>query len=356
MTAQSDIELLTKLTNASGVSGFEDEVVDLFQQEVAGSGEVSKDPMNNVYVKANQNKGDRLRLQIDAHSDEVGYVVKNIRPNGLIEFVLIGGQTAITLSSTKVRILNEDGQYISGVISSIPPHFMTPEQKTRLPKVDELTIDVGATSAKEVEDLKIKRGAPVTIDVKTQYNDYNKTLVGKAFDNRVGTALLAKTMNYLKDKTLPIDVVGALASQEEVGARGAQVTVRKVQPDLAIVFEGAPANDTCFPDYAIQTGIKRGPMIRHMDSTMITNPRFQKFVLDVAKKYDIPHQEYADTRGGQNGSVIAGYKGAPTIVISVPVRYAHTPHSYIALEDFQNSFELAKKVINHLTPEIIQNF
>lgn len=85
--------------------------------------------MNNVYVKANQNKGDRLRLQIDAHSDEVGYVVKNIRPNGLIEFVLIGGQTAITLSSTKVRILNEDGQYISGVISSIPPHFMTPEQK-----------------------------------------------------------------------------------------------------------------------------------------------------------------------------------------------------------------------------------
>ena len=117
-----------------------------------------------------------------------------------------------------------------------------------------------------------------------------------------------------------MDVTGAFAVQEEMGTRGATVTANTVKPDLAIVFEGCPADDTVAEPYMIQTAIHKGPMLRHIDARMITNPRFQRYALDLAEELGIPVQESVRTGGSTNGAPIhLSNKGVPVIVIGIHV-------------------------------------
>ncbi|MFD1466581.1 M42 family metallopeptidase [Lapidilactobacillus mulanensis] len=357
MDKKEAVKLIQDLSNVRGISGFEDEVTSLFKQEVAGSGEIAEDHMRNVFVKHPFNNGSRPVVELDAHSDEVGFMIRAIKPNGQMMFVNVGGWATVTIPAQKVKIRNKKGQWVSGIVSSTPPHFMTAEERTRLPKTTELSIDVGASNAQEIRDVyEIEVGAPVVPDVTCEYNEQTGLFLGKAFDNRIGTALLASTMKDMAAEKLGVDVIAGLSSQEEVGDRGAEVVVRKIKPDLAIVFEGAPADDTVMPDYLIQSGLRKGPMLRDFDSTIVTNPHFQKFALDIAAEKQIPVQRSVRTGGGQDGAIINRYNGAPTIVISVPVRYAHTPYCFIAYEDYESALQLAKEILRQLNAEVLAKF
>src|SRR5699024_4436729 len=120
-------------------------------------------------------------------------------------FVQVGGWAIVTIPAQKVKIQNRNGKWISGIVSSTPPHFMTPEERTRLPKMDELSIDVGASSAQEIADVyQIEIGAPVVPDITCEYNEETELFLGKAFDNRIGTALLASTMKDLGNDQLDV--------------------------------------------------------------------------------------------------------------------------------------------------------
>jgi putative aminopeptidase FrvX len=357
MDKSKAIKLIQDLSNARGISAFEDEVTGLFTREVAGTGEITEDHMRNVFVNHQFNNGERPVVELDAHSDEVGFMIRAIKPNGQMMFVNVGGWATVTIPAQKVKIQNRNGEWISGIVSSTPPHFMTAEERTRLPKTTELSIDVGASSAQEIEEIYgIEVGAPVVPDVTCEYNEQTGLFLGKAFDNRIGTALLASTMKDMTNEKLDVDVVAGLSSQEEVGDRGAEVVVRKIKPDLAIVFEGAPADDTVMPDYLIQSGLRKGPMLRDFDSTIVTNPHFQRFALDIAKENNIPVQRSVRTGGGQDGAIINRYNGAPTIVISVPVRYAHTPYCFIAYKDYENALELVKNILRKLNAQQLSKF
>ncbi len=143
-----------------------------------------------------------------------------------------------------------------------------------------------------------------------------------------------------------MDIVGACAAQEEVGVRGATVTAQVIKPDIAIVFEGCPADDTCVEQYMVQTAIKRGPMLRHIDARMITNPRYQRYALDLAEKLGIPVQDAVRSAGATNGAAIhLTEKAVPVIVIGVPVRYAHTHYGISAYADFDNAVKLACEIL-----------
>ena len=156
----------------------------------------------------------------------------------------------------------------------------------------DITVDVGAVSKEEaVEKFGIRIGEPVVPDVTFTYSETTDLMVGKSFDCRLGCAAILKTMHTLAGQDLNVDIVGACAAQEEVGVRGATVTAQVIKPDIAIVFEGCPADDTCVEQYMVQTAIKRGPMLRHIDSRMITNPRYQRYALDLAEKLGIPVQD-----------------------------------------------------------------
>ena len=157
---------------------------------------------------------------------------------------------------------NSEGKYLPGVIAAKPVHFMSASEKASAGAADisSLSIDIGAVSAKDAaENFKIRIGEPVVPDVTLEYDEEHDLMFGKAFDCRIGCAALIETLRRLRDEKLDVDVVGVLSSQEEVGERGMKVAVNHIKPQIAICFEGCPADDTFTEPYAVQTAFKKDP-------------------------------------------------------------------------------------------------
>lgn len=358
MDKQTTLQMIAAISNANGVSGFEDDVVAAILPYAEQVGETKVDRMRNVFIRRKENTGSRPVVQLDAHSDEVGFMVQAICPNGTLRIIPIGGWVSHNIPAHKVWVRNRYGKYIPGLTASKPPHFMTEQERKAPLDIKDITVDVGAVSREEaIEVYGIRIGEPVAPDVTFTYAEDTDLMVGKSFDCRLGCAAILKTMHELAGEELAVDVVGACASQEEVGVRGATVTAQVIQPDLAIVFEGCPADDTCVEPYMVQTAIKRGPMLRHIDARMITNPRYQRYALDLAEKLGIPVQDAVRAAGSTNGAAIhLTGRGVPVIVIGVPVRYAHTHYGVSAYADFDNAVKLACEILKRADADLIESF
>lgn len=358
MINKESIELIKNLSQANGVSGFEDEVVTVAKEYAADFATIKEDHMRNLYLTTRKEDPAKPTILLDAHMDEVGFIVQAIKPNGTLRFLPLGGWVPNNIPAHRVRVRNSQGHYLSGIIASKPPHFMSEKERNQPLSIEDMVIDLGATSAQEVmEKLKIEIGAPVVPEGQFAYDENLEVLTGKAFDCRIGCACLLETLQESASLASDLNIIATLTSQEEVGERGATVAARNVQPDIAIAFEGCPADDTFEEDYMIQSALKKGPMLRHFDVSMITNPRFQKFALDLAKELGIPVQASVRKGGGTNGAVInLVNRGVPCIVIGIPVRYAHTHYGYSAYEDFVSAKKLALELIKHLNKEIIASF
>ena len=358
MEIEKTLPIIRELSNAPGVSGFEDAVNDVVRRHGDGLGEWSEDAMRNLYLRRPGMKEGRITLMLDAHSDEVGFMVRAIRPNGTMDIVPLGGWVPSSIPAHKVLVQNKKGEWVPGVIASKPVHLLSDAEQKLAPDIGSMVIDVGARSERELrEEYQIAMAAPVVPDVTFEYRSNHDIMIGKAFDDRLGCAAILSTFRELAADELPINIVGAFASQEEVGLRGAIVTAQVVKPSITIAFEGCPADDTVLDSYLIQTALKKGPMLRHIDSRMITSPRFQRFALDTAQKNNLPVQEAVRNSGATNGGVIhVGGKAIPTIVIGVPVRYIHTHHSIASYSDYENSVKLACAIIRGLNEKIIAGF
>ena len=352
----NDIELIEKLSSARGASGFEDEVVEIAREYCKDFADFEEDSMRNLYIRPRYNKGGRPLVMLDAHSDEVGFMVQAIKPDGTLRFIPIGGWNEKALPSSKVQIYTKTG-YISGVIAAIPPHFLSAEQRNAPVSYDNLTIDIGATCAKEAEEFGVKIGAPVVPLSPFEYDERHGILHGKAFDDRLGVAAMLKCLKLLKDKKLNVDVIGVVSSQEEVGERGITAAMGRIKPDAAICFEGCPADDTFSPQYMVQDALRGGVMLRHMDRTVICTPRFTAFAQEVAAKEGVKVQMAVRSGGGNNGAyIISANGGTPVIVAGIPVRYIHTFNCIATLEDFNSVVNLTVEVCKALTGEIIKTF
>lgn len=354
------LNLIADLSNAFGPSGFEDDVFPIAQKYCQDMAEVTDDCMRNIYIRPNDFRGDRPIFMLDAHCDEVGFMVHSIRPNGSIRFINIGGWNLNCLPSSKVLVRNGEGRYIPGIIASKPVHFMSGAERNSAaaPAISDYSIDVGATSAREADEVfKIRIGEPIVSDVQFQYDQERDVMIGKAFDCRIGCAALIETMSRLHGQELDVDVMGVLSSQEEVGERGVKVAVNKVGPRIAICFEGCPADDTFTEPYAIQTALKKGPMIRFMDRSIICNPRYQRYTLDLAAKQGLAVQSSVREGGGNNGAMIHNsLDGIPVIVIGIPVRYIHSHYGIASHFDFEAAVQLAVAVIKSMNQAVIESF
>lgn len=344
-----DIKIIEELSNAFGPSGFEDDVVNVIKKYTKEF-DVKSDSMNNVFVRLKQNRGNRPVVMMDAHSDEVGFMVKSITSKGLIKFIPLGGWVITNIPAHPVIIKNSKGEYIKGITTSRPPHFMNEEQRNKKLSFEDIYIDVGATNREEViRDFGIEPGDPVVPDVAFRWNKRNGMLFGKAFDNRIGCFCITEVMKKLKDEKLYVDVVGTYAAQEEVGERGAKVTSRVVKPDIAIVFEGSPADDIYYDEFTAQCCLKKGTQIRHLDKSMISNPNLIRFAKQICNNKNIAYQSAVRVAGGTNGGAIhLSNAGVPTLVLGVPTRYAHTHYCYSSEFDISATIDLAVEVIKNL--------
>ena len=358
MDKQKTIAFIKELSNAPGVSGIEDAVLDVIRSHGEGLGDWSEDAMRNLYLHRHNRRDGQPVIMLDAHSDEVGFMIKAIRPNGLLDFIPLGGWVSHNLGAQRVLVRNDLGQWLPGIIASKPPHFLTEAEKKLAPEISSMMIDIGASCNTEIrEEYKVSVAAPVVPDVSFAYSEDHDIITGKAFDDRLGCAAIISVLKELADYDLKVNVTGAFASQEEVGLRGATITAQRIKPDIAISFEGTPADDTAAEPHAIQTAIKKGPMLRHIDSKMITNPRFQRFALEAARKNNIPVQEAVRSGGATNGGIIhLTGKAVPVIVIGIPARYIHSHNGIASYSDFENSVKLACQIIRALDYNIIAGF
>ncbi|WP_367932054.1 M42 family metallopeptidase [Enterocloster citroniae] len=364
-----NIDMLRDLTGAFGPSGFEEEVVEVIGKYCRGMN-VANDAMNNVYAwladrdstdqdNINLNNTGRVPadrkkpvIMLDAHTDECGFMVQGIMDNGLLNMIMLGGMDLASLPAHTVLIRTESGKKVRGIITSRPVHFMTEKEKNAPLDIQELYIDVGASSRAQVqEQYGIRVGAPAAPEVGFEYDREHGMCFGKAFDNRMGCACIIHTMEEIRklEQEPAVDVVGAFAAQEEVGMRGAAVTSARVQPDLAIVFEGSPADDFYYGKEKAQGVLGAGVQIRCMDKSYITNPAFLRYAHELGDTLGIPYQDTVRRGGSTNaGKISLAGRAVPTLVLGIPSRYVHSHYNFCAAGDVQAAVKMAVEVIRGL--------
>ena len=357
---QETLNMIRQFSDAKAPSGFEEEALAVARQYTGERFDIREDCLRNLYMYPKTNTGNRPLFMLDAHSDEVGFMVHSIKPNGTLRFVALGGWNTSALPASKVLVRNAKGDYLPGIIAAKPVHFMSQaeRQSQGVADISSLVIDVGALSDKDaIENFHIRIGEPIVPDVSFQYDSERDIMIGKAFDCRIGCAALIETMHRLSKETLDVDIAGVLSSQEELGERGVRVAVNTVRPDIALCFEGCPADDTFTEPYAIQTALKGGPMLRFMDKSIVCSPRYQRFALELAGRLKLPVQASVREGGGNNGAIInTALDGVPVIVIGVPVRYIHSHYGITSYYDFEATVSLAVELVKAMTGDIIKSF
>lgn len=354
MYMNSKIKRIIDFSTAFGPSGMEDEVPKLAMEDVKDICEVHDDTMRNTYMRFKQDKEHETTILLDAHADEVGFIVQAIKPNGTIRFLPLGGWDPKNIVSGEVWILNDKGEKISGIVASQPVHFLSEEKRNGKVDFDDLVIDVGATSAQEVkEEFHISVGNFMCPAVTCKYDEAHKIFLGKAFDCRIGCAAVMDVLHQLKDVSHNIEAT--LTTQEEVGERGMDTAIKNLNPNIAICFEGCPSDDTFEQDYMIQSALKKGPMLRWFDRSYITSPRFMRYAIDLAHEKNIPVQESVRKGGGTNAGITHRYN-IPTIIIGIPVRFAHASFGICSEEDYDNAVKLAVEIITNIDAQTIRGF
>jgi endoglucanase len=244
---------------------------------------------------------------------------------------------------------------VPGLIGSKPPHILSEEERKKLLEPKDMYIDIGATSADEVKGLSIRPGDPIIPVFPFTLSGTGKTYLGKAFDDRVGCALLIDVIKRLTQEKHPNTVYGVGTVQEEVGLRGARTSSWVVEPEVGITMETGVAGDV--PDVKkedAQAKLGKGPVIVIRDGSMIPNLRLRDFFVDTAEELKIPYQfDLLDRGGTDSGAIHLHRRGVPNLVIAVPTRHIHSHAGIIHREDYDQAVQLVTAVIKKLDADTV---
>jgi len=342
------LNLLKELTETPGVSGYETPIRSLVRKYLEKYGELTQDKIGSVICRK-QGTSEKPRIMLAGHMDEIGFMVKQITPEGFIKFLPLGGWFDQVLLGQRVVIQSQKGDVV-GVIGAKPPHLLPADERDKVVKRKDMYIDIGASTKDEVEAAGVQLGDPIIPRADFVELTGGLTYLSKAFDDRVGTALVISAMQELQQKSHPNTVYGVATVMEEVGIRGATTSVRAVDPDVAIVLESDIAGDVpgIKPDESsIKLGL--GPTIVFFDARMIPNIKFRDLVLETAKQIGVPVQLSAIEGGATDGGVIHLHGiGVPTLVIGVAARHIHSHSSIIHRHDYDNAVKLLSALIDRL--------
>lgn len=334
------IQILEELSNAIGISGHEHEVRAAIEPHLEGLvDEVRTDTLGNL-IATRRGTGP-YTLMLDAHMDEVGFLVSYIEPDGFLRFAPIGGWDPRIIPSHSMTIIADDGSRHHGVIGVPPPHITPPAEREKPHRMEDLFVDIGAASAAEVAARGIRIGSPAVIAYPfEQITDH--IVRGKALDDRAGCAVLIETLRRLQGSDPEITVVANFAVAEEVGLRGAETAAYQIEPDFAIAVEGTIAADTPGTIARKQpTGFGKGPAISVLDNSMIVSGRMIGALTGTADAESIPWQYKIPAPGGTDAGAIHRSRGGVLAgVVSVPCRYIHSPFSLMRLDDFGHAVDL----------------
>ena len=320
--------MLKKLTDAFGVSGYEDEVRNIIIEEIKDSGaDIAVDSMGNLLAfKLATENPDAKTVFIAAHMDEVGFIVTDITDEGYIKFASVGGIEPKVMISQRVII---NGHY--GVVGLKPIHLTTKEERQTTPGMNELFADIGAKSREEAEMI-VEKGDYFGFD--SEYREFGNQIKAKAIDDRLGCMVMIELLK----KEWNVNLVCAFTVQEEVGVRGAKLAARGIYPDYAVVLEVTTCNDiTGVPDNLKVTSMGHGAAITILDSGCKTDSELVDMLADSAESRGIPWQFKASTAGGNDSAILHMIDGGiRTVSVSVPCRYFHSASCVVNKDDVKS--------------------
>ncbi len=340
--SDSMFELIKRLSDAHGISGYEEEVREIVREELEGYvDEVKVDKLGNIVCVR---KGDDFKIMLAAHIDEIGFMVKHIDDRGFLRITPIGGWFSQTVLNQRVIVHGSKGK-VYGVVGCKPPHLMKEDERKKVIEIKDMFVDVGAENREEVKEMGIDIGSPVTMD--REVVKLGKRVTGKAFDNRVGLAVMIEAMKKI-DTNATVYAVGTV--QEEVGLKGARVSAFSLNPDVALVLDSAPATDFPGAESAyMDIKLGKGPVITVADASgrgLIASKRVLEWLKDSAKKAEVEIQLEVGEGGTTDATAIhLTREGIPSGVVSVPARYIHTPVEVIDLRDAEQAAKLVAKAV-----------
>ncbi|MEM2972123.1 MAG: M42 family metallopeptidase [Candidatus Bathyarchaeia archaeon] len=346
------VETLEKLSNACGVAGREDEVRNFMKKFLKPYvDEVQEDKLGNL-IGIKRGSKNALKVMLAAHMDEIGLLVKTITKEGFLQFAKIGGIDDRILLAQKVIVYTEKGM-VYGIVGSKPPHIQKEEERKRVLGCDELFIDVGAESQEQAREMGVKIGDPVGFDIKF-VRIGEDIVIGKAFDDRVGCAVMIEAMKRLRKTDCTVYAVGTV--QEEVGLRGATTAAFGIYPDIGIALDVTVAGDVPnVKEVEAPIKLRKGPSIEIADMGLITHPKVLRLLVEAAEENKIPYQLETGLPGSTDAARISlTREGVPSGVISVPTRYIHSPASLLSLKDAENAVKLTVAAIRKI-PKYFQH-
>ncbi|MGH2533749.1 MAG: M42 family metallopeptidase [Thermomicrobiales bacterium] len=336
-----NLDLLKRLCETPGISGREDKIRDVVVAEMrALVDELRVDTMGNVIGTKRGDGGPRV--MIAAHMDEIGFFVRHVDDKGFLRLQPVGGFDPRVLVAQRVTVHGYDGNAYRGVVqpAAKPIHLLDPNE-IKLPKLDELFVDVGLP----VEQVRagIEVGDMVTLERALESS--GDSVVSKALDDRVGLFVMIEALRAITGHTC--EILAVATTQEEVGLRGARTAAFALEPDIAVALDVTLAGDIPGgkPELAVSE-LRGGVALKVMDSSHLTHPKLLRHLRDVADANGIPYQLELLPRGGTDaGAMQLSREGTAAITLSIPCRYVHTVNEMANLGDIDATIQLLARFL-----------
>jgi len=340
-------DLLHELLTAPGPSGYETAPAAAWREAAEDFAEVSADLVGSSVARVAGTQ-DGPRLAIVGHIDEIGLIVTHVDDNGFLWFAGVGGWDSQILIGQRVEVATREGG-VPGVVGKKPIHLLKDEERKKVPELKELHIDIGAKDGDEargmvrIGDVAVIAGEPVEMP--------NRRLVSRSLDNRLGAYVALEAARVAAgDGGPPGDVCAVAAAQEEITFAGARTTAYALEPDVALVvdvtFADAPGLD---PKERGSHEFGSGPVLNR---GAIVNPRVFELLHETAEAEEIPCTIEASARatGTDADAVHLSRGGVPTGVVSIPLRYMHSPVEMVQLDDVDACARLIAAFARRLSP------
>lgn len=327
------LDIIKELCGVCGVSGDEAEVRDRIVSLIDGKCEYYIDNLGNIIGK----KGKGGKLFLDAHTDEVGFIVKSIDSDGFIRFEEVGGIDSKLLPDTRVNVNGH-----TGVICSKPYHLMKGDEGKRVPEISSLAVDIGAKNKEEAEK-KVNVGDTFTFERRfILFGEDNDYILSPALDDRVGCAILIALIAKTE-----LDFDFSFSAMEEIGCRGAAVSALSSSADIALAIETTTAADIDGVEEEKRVcALGKGGAVSFMDRSAVYDKDEFDAIMSIAKEKGIPVQmKQAVTGGNDMGAIHKSGEGKKAVAVSVPARYLHSQSVVIRLSDVISAYELIKAYI-----------
>jgi len=352
------LSLLRDLAEAAGPPGFEEPVRKIMVEQMRPFADsITYDGLGSV-IAAQGRSGPRI--MIAAHMDELGGMVRRTTPDGYITMQMLGGWLDQALIGQRWIILGAKGP-VRAVTGVRDIHVVAPDERTKVFPRDSVFLDVGAANAAEVAAMGVSPGDPVVPDAPFVVLNGTQNYMGKAWDDRIGCAVMIEAMRRLKGSNHPNQLFFVATVQEEIGLRGAEASSALVRPDIGFAIEAGVVGDVpgARPEES-QVSLGAGPGMFLYDSSALPNQKLVALVKDTARAKNIPLQlDLVQGYGDDSAEIQRSNGGVPTVNLVVPTRYTHVHTGIINRRDFDQMVDLMVALLQRLdatTVKELRNF